>query len=104
MVRITDREERLVSKGKLQRAFIAYDNEAHLVFGRVEAMEYAEVAKFLKAHFQKRFGSSVMEAMCLDGGSSAQVVYQKDGQFVDAAPAHVTVPTAVLLVPKSQQP
>lgn len=104
--RITDREERLVSPGRLMRAFVAYDHgedgkPRHLVFARADAMEYTHIADYLAAYFQKTHGTSPHDAMCLDGGHSAQLVYRdKDGNIEDAEPTGVLVPTAILLAPK----
>lgn len=105
--RITDREERLVSPGKLIRAFVAYDADGdnkplHFVMGRANAAEFTDVADFLAAHFKERYGTTPEEAMCLDGGPSGQLVYKNgaDGALVDAEPTGVRVPTAILLIPK----
>ncbi|HVK04365.1 MAG TPA: phosphodiester glycosidase family protein [Armatimonadaceae bacterium] len=103
-LRIADGEERLASPGALSRAFVAYDlvdgRPRHLVLGRADAAEYADVARFLRGHFYRRFGTRVEEAMCLDGGPSAQVVYRDGprGVLRDAVPTGVRVPTAILLV------
>jgi hypothetical protein len=103
--RITDNEERLVSPGNLIRAFVAYDTDAsgkpaHFLMGRADSASYSEVADFLEQYFAKHFRSKPREAMCLDGGSSGQLVYKSDQTLVDAEPTGVRVPTAVLLVPK----
>jgi hypothetical protein len=101
--RISDRDERLVSPGKLPRAFVAYDREQgrprHLILGRADAMEYTDVALFLSDYFARAHSSTPREAMCLDGGPSAQIVYRRDGRLEDAEPTGVLVPTAILLVP-----
>jgi hypothetical protein len=102
--RITDREERLVSKGKLARAFVAYDRAdgkpRHLILGRADAMEYADLADYLTAHYARAYGTAPHAAMCLDGGPSAQVVYRDPttAALADAAPTGVQVPTAIILV------
>lgn len=104
--RLTHREERLNSPGKLARAFVAYDYEngvpRHLVLGRADAMEFSNVADFLSSYFPDAHGTTPREAMCLDGGPSAQVVYRdpKSGALTDAEPTGVLVPTAILLVPR----
>lgn len=104
--RLTHREERLNSPGRLARAFVAFDYEngvpRHLVLGRADAMEFSHVADFLAAYFPEAHGSTPREAMCLDGGPSAQVVYRdpKSGTLTDAEPTGVLVPTAILLVPR----
>lgn len=105
--RITDKEERLVSPGNLIRAFVAYDTNAsgkplHFVMGRADSASYAEVADFLERFFREQFQTKPREAMCLDGGSSGQLVYKSGGTLVDAEPTGVRVPTAILLVPKPQ--
>ncbi len=104
--RITDREERLVSPGGLIRAFVAYDTDAsgkplHFVMGRADSADYGEVADFLKRFFAEKYRTVPREAMCLDGGSSGQLVYKSGGTLVDAEPTGVRVPTAILLIPRS---
>lgn len=103
--RITDNEERLVSPGNLIRAFVAYDVDAagkpaHFLMGRADSATYAEVADFLEQYFGKHFRSTPREAMCLDGGSSGQLVYRSEQTLVDAEPTGVRVPTALLLIPR----
>jgi exopolysaccharide biosynthesis protein len=102
--RITDHEERRVSSGKLARAFIAYDMEGriprHLVLGRADAAEFSEVADYLRTYFLRTHHTAPEDAMCLDGGPSAQLVYRNEGAIEDAEPTGVLVPTAILLVPR----
>ena len=104
--RLTHREERLNSPGKLARAFIAFDHEngvpRHLILGRADAMEFSHVADFLATYFPDTHGTTPREAMCLDGGPSAQIVYRDptSGTLADAEPTGVQVPTAILLVPR----
>jgi hypothetical protein len=102
--RVTDREERLVSPGRLSRAFVAYDvvngRPRHLVLGRADAMEFADVADYLASYFARHHGTSARDALCLDGGPSAQIVYRDGSGLQDAEPTGVLVPTAILLVPK----
>jgi hypothetical protein len=73
-------------------------------------MTYHDVALFLQNYFRKQHNSECAEAMCLDGGSSSQLVYEApvkskratsplaDDDWIDARPSHVTVPTALLVV------
>jgi hypothetical protein len=100
---IADREERLVSAGKYSRAFVAYDFDGggprRLVFGRADGMEYAEVADYLTAFFRREFNTAPKEALCMDGGPSAQLVYRNNGALEDAEPTGVLVPTALLILP-----
>ena len=103
--RITNREERLMSPGRLIRAFAAYDlvdgKPRHFVLGRADAMEFEDVADYLETYYQQMHGTTPHDALCLDGGQSAQVVYRgKGGVLHDAEPTGVLVPTAILLVPK----
>lgn len=104
--RITVREERLASPGRLMRAFVAYDVDAenkprHLLLGRADAMEFEDVADFLTAYFQRTHGTRPHDALCLDGGPSAQMVYRDgSGELRDAEPTGVLVPTAILLLPR----
>lgn len=103
---IADKEERLVSPGKVPRTFVAYDRDGdhprHLVFGRADAMEFTDVAVWLTDYFARAHESTPREAMCLDGGPSSQIVYRdgENGGLIDAEPTGTFVPTAILLVPK----
>lgn len=102
--RITDREERLLSPGRLTRAFAAYDlvdgRPRHFVLGRADAMEFTDVADYLIAYFQRAHGTTPYDALCLDGGPSAQLVYRDGTGLRDAEPTGVHVPTAIVLLPK----
>jgi hypothetical protein len=104
--RLTHREERLNSPGKLARAFVAFDQESgvprHLILGRADAMEFSHIADYLATYFPDNHGTTPREAMCLDGGPSAQVVYRDPttNTLTDAEPTGVRVPTAILLVPR----
>ncbi len=105
--RITDKEERLVSGARTIRAFVAYDADddgkpLHFVMGRADAATYTEVASFLSRFFAARYQTRPQEAMCLDGGSSSQLVYRGAKGLVDAEPTGVRVPTALLLLPKAE--
>lgn len=106
-LRITDRDERLVSPGKLPRAFAAYDvvngKPRRLLLGRANAMEFGEVARFLVAYFKRAHGTAPHDALCLDGGPSAQLVYRDGAILHDAEETGVRVPTAILLVPPKNQ-
>ena len=108
---ITDRQERLVSPRALPRTFVAYDVEGtgrsarprHLVLGVVMEMTFADVAACLQRYFRTVHHTECAEALCLDGGSSSQMVY-RDPQhpaaqdaYIDARPGFVTVPTALLI-------
>ena len=103
-VHLGDREEWLVDSHRASRAFVAYDMEngkpAHLLLGRADASDYAGVAAYLEVYFKREFHSVPHEAMCFDGGPSAQLVYQNNGRLEDAQATGVLVPTALLLVPK----
>ncbi len=103
---ITDREERLVSPGALPRAFAAYDlvngRPGHFILGRADAMEFTEVADYLDAYFRRVHGTAPHDALCLDGGPSAQLVYRDGETLLDAEPTGVLVPTAILLLPKNR--
>lgn len=118
---VSDDKERLVSALALPRTFVAYDcvtdtqsgsrKPRHFVMGIAMQMTYHEVAQFLQNYFRKQHSVECAEAMCLDGGSSSQLVYytpaqsnrshdgsaSPDGDWIDARPSHVTVPTALLV-------
>lgn len=103
--RVTDTEEHLRMPGRLPRAFIAYDRESghprHLLLGRADGMEFQQVADYLTDYFAAAHGSTPREALCMDGGPSAQLVYRdpQSGAVIDAEPTGVQVPTAILLLP-----
>ena len=99
-----DREEWLVDGRRASRAFVAYDWEnnapRHLVLGRADFSDYASVADYLGAYFARVHQSVPREAMCFDGGPSAQLVYRENGRLENAQATGVLVPTALLLVPQ----
>jgi len=113
---ITDREERLGSPLALPRTFVAYDVEGigaqarprHLLLGIAMQMTFADVAAFVQRYFRQIHHTACAEAMCLDGGSSSQLVYRAPAghlaatgahaqDYVDTRPSFVTVPTAILV-------
>ncbi|MDX1933539.1 MAG: phosphodiester glycosidase family protein [Capsulimonadales bacterium] len=107
--RVADRDERLLSPGKLHRSFVAYDIGEdgfpyHLVLGRADAMDFADVADYLELHFRRVHSRPPQEAMCLDGGPSSQLVFRRGQTLEDAEPTGVLVPTALLLVPRQPAP
>lgn len=104
---VFDKEERRVSPGKLARCFIAYDRDEttgkpqHLILGRADAMEFTDIAQYLTDYFDEVHQTRPHDALCMDGGPSAQLVYKNEhGTLEDAEPTGVLVPTAILLVPK----
>jgi exopolysaccharide biosynthesis protein len=99
---ITAKAERLVSPGRPGRAFVAFDDKKHLVLGRADAMRYEDIVAYLHKYFKETYQTDPQEAMCLDGGPSAQIAYRDAaGSYVDAHPTGVPVPTAILLVPRN---
>jgi exopolysaccharide biosynthesis protein len=98
---ITDHEERLVSAPPLKRTFVGYSLEngkpRHLVLGIGLSMTFADTASFLQKYFLRQYKVRCAEAMCLDGGSSTQLVYRGPGGYADTRPTPVTVPTAILV-------
>ncbi|WP_395142690.1 phosphodiester glycosidase family protein [Armatimonas sp.] len=95
---VADRAEKLVSDVRTGRMAVAL-SARYLVFCRADAMTYGELAHSLVEFFKTTLHSSPDEAMCLDGGPSAQMVYQDGGGLKDVEPTGVQVPTAILLVP-----
>lgn len=103
--RITDREERRVHPEKVPRAFVAYavgsdGRPSRLLLGRADAMDFSQVADWLEGYFSTRYHSRPHDALCMDGGPSAQLVYRDGNVLRDAEPTGVLVPTAILLVPR----
>ena len=108
---ITDRQERLVSPRSLPRTFVAYDVEGtgrnvrprHLVLGVAMEMTFADVAACMQRYFRTVHHTECADALCLDGGSSSQLIYHDPRQpsvpdaYIDARPGFVTVPTALLI-------
>jgi hypothetical protein len=108
---ITDREERLVSPRALPRTFVAYDVEGtgrsarprHLVLGVGMEMTFADVAACMQRYFRTVHHTECADALCLDGGSSSQLIYHDPQKpdvpdaYIDARPGFVTVPTALLI-------
>ncbi len=119
LVRITDAEERLVSKSPRARTYVAYDmsteknkrRPSHFVMGIAMDMTYTDIARFLTRYYRNNYSSVCAEAMCLDGGSSSQLVFRlphgglsrrsTKNEYLDTRPSLVSVPTAILLVPKN---
>gem|GEM_PF-1067032 len=114
---ITDHEERLVSPFTVPRTFVAYDLEGagstarprHLLLGIAMEMTYQDVADFLQRYFRQNHHSECAEAMCLDGGSSSQLVFRDPASptsapdpYINTRPSGVTVPTAVLIESSSR--
>ena len=98
-VDIADRAEKLVSDVRVPRLAVA-SNGRFLVFCRADAMTYGELARYLMSFFKNTLHSAPDEAMCLDGGPSAQLVYKENGGLKEVEPTGVQVPTAILLVPR----
>ena len=100
-VRVTDREERLVSRGRLTRTFIGYSSRSgrpdRLVMAVGYAMEYRDAAAFMVGYFKREYGAACERAMCLDGGASSQLTCIADGGVVEPYTAYVTVPTAIVV-------
>lgn len=119
---VTDAKERLVSGSAVPRTFVAYDvaHDArsgqilpkHFVMGIAMQMTYHEVALFLRNYYRVQHHTECAEAMCLDGGSSSQLTFHAPStkrdtgqqnspadEWVDARLSHVTVPTAILVMP-----
>jgi hypothetical protein len=108
---LTDRQERLVSPRSLPRTFVAYDVEGkgrnarprHLVMGVAMEMTFADVAACMQRYFRTVHHTECADALCLDGGSSSQLIYRDAQQptaqdaYIDARPGFVTVPTALLI-------
>lgn len=99
-VDIADRAEKLVSDVRTGRMALATSGR-YLVFCRAESMTYGELARYLVTYFKEKLGAVPDEAMCLDGGPSAQLIYQDGGALREVEPTGVQVPTAILLVPSS---
>jgi exopolysaccharide biosynthesis protein len=98
-VDIADRAEKLTSDVRVPRLAVA-SNGRFLVFCRANAMTYGELARYLMGYFKNTLHSAPEEAMCLDGGPSAQMTYQENGGLQEVEPTGVQVPTAILLVPR----
>ncbi len=100
-VRVTDRQERLVSPGRLPRTFIGYSSRSgkpdRLVMAVGQAMEYSDAAAFMAGYFRRELKTECERAMCLDGGASSQIACVADGNVVEPYAAYVKVPTAVAI-------
>jgi len=100
-----DRQERLVSPGPLPRTFVAYDGgqgkrPAHFVLGMASGMEYRDLAAWLRDYFPRYDRTQAVAAMCLDGGASTQLSYRQNGEVRSPRETGVTVPNAIVLVPR----
>ena len=108
---VTDRQERLVNPRPVPRTFVAYDLEGkgrnarprHLILGVGMEMTFADVATCMQRYFRTVHHTECAEALCMDGGSSSQLIYHDPQKpttpdaFIDARPGFVTVPTALLI-------
>jgi len=97
---VTDREESRLDPEPAARLAVGYSG-TQLVFCRAESMTYAALASYLQQTLP------LDEALCLDGGPSAQLVVKENTGWRELAPAGVPVPTAIVLVPSdpaSQSP
>ncbi len=113
---VTDHEERLVSPRALPRTFVAYDMEGkgrarrprHLLLGIAMEMTFADVAAFTQRYFRTMHHTECADALCLDGGSSSQLVYRDPAHaanpdaYIETRPSFVTLPTALLI--RQQKP
>jgi hypothetical protein len=101
---VTDRDERLVSPPALRRTFIGYDvvdgKPRHVALGIGLSMTFQDAAAFLQRYFRQKHGTACAEAMCLDGGSSTQMAYRIPTGYEAVRPTGVTVPTAILILPR----
>ncbi|MBV9849630.1 MAG: phosphodiester glycosidase family protein [Armatimonadetes bacterium] len=101
---VTDRLERLASPGPLPRTFVAYDgpagHPAHFVLGVASSTTYPDLASFLRDYFSRYDGTQVEAAMCLDGGASTQFSYRQGNAVQSPRFTGVTVPDAVVLLPR----
>jgi hypothetical protein len=100
-IAVSDVEERLVSDRLAARTFVGIVRQkaepARLLLGVAESMRYVEAAAFLGRYCRAFHGTDCADAMCLDGGSSSQLVYRLEGKWMEARATPVTVPTAVLV-------
>ena len=102
---VTQYQERLVSPGPVPRTFVAYDNGAggrpkHLVVGIASGSDYAALAAFLSRYFPQYDKTQAEAAMCLDGGASTQMTYVVNGETQSPRETGVTVPDALVLLPR----
>ncbi len=106
VLHIGDRDEWLVDPKRVSRAFVAYDvvgnKPRHIIIGRADVTDYAGITQYLQSYFSRVHQSVPHEAMCFDGGPSAQIVYRngENGALEDVEATGVLVPTALLFVPK----
>jgi hypothetical protein len=100
-VAVSARAERLASPGPRARAFVGYapagNGRRRVVLATAAAFTYRDAADFLADYFQREYDVSCEEAMCLDGGTSAQLAYRRAGRCVSGRPSTVAVPTCILV-------
>ena len=105
-VGVTQSSERLASPGPRPRTFVAYDgppgHPRHFIFGIASGMTFPALAAFLQAYFPQYTHSAAQAAMCLDGGASTQLSYRAGGQVQSPMETGVTVPDALVLLPKNK--
>jgi hypothetical protein len=100
-VAVSARGERLASPGARSRSFVGYASPAHgrprLVLATASALSYRDAADFLAAYFRQEHNIACEQAMCLDGGTSAQLAYRQGSRCIPAGPGALAVPTCVLV-------
>ena len=101
---VHDYAERLVNSGERERTFVAYDTLAgqprHFVMGVASSMTFQTLADFIAGYFQHYHAGKAARAMCFDGGSSSQLSYRGPSGVTSPLQTGVTVPVALLLLPR----
>ena len=101
---VTQYQERLVSPGPVPRTFVAYDDVGgkprHLIFGIASGATFQDLAAFLVAYFPRYDSAPAQAAMCVDGGASTQLSYRLNGVVQSPRETGVTVPDALVLLPR----
>jgi phosphodiester glycosidase len=100
-VAVAAQAERLASPGLRARAFVGYaparSGRRRVVLATAMAFTYRDAAEFLADYFRREYYTRCEEAMCLDGGTSAQLAYRQAGRCLSAGPGAEAVPTCVLV-------
>lgn len=101
VTRVTDSEERLISPELEPRTVVATargdQGEPIAALFAFERSGFDGCAQGVREYFEHRGRARVIDAICLDGGSSTQAIWKDRGGLASTNPFARSVPTAVVV-------